>query len=96
MAGIRFYIDSATGLPHISRHGVEDYEVIEVLESAAEDRPGRDDSRIAIGQTLAGRYLRVIYVPGPLIGEAFVITAYDLAGASLAAFRRRLRRKRGR
>lgn len=96
MSGIRFYIDPATGLPHIYRHGVEDYEVIEVLESAAEDRPGRNDSRIAIGQTLAGRYLRVIYLPSSEISEDFVITAYDLTGASLAAFRRRSRRKRGR
>jgi hypothetical protein len=28
-----------------------------------EDRAGRDGSRIALGQTESGRYLRVIYVP---------------------------------
>jgi hypothetical protein len=28
-----------------------------------EDRPGREGARVALGQTRAGRYLRVIYVP---------------------------------
>ena len=95
MAGIRFYIDPATDLPHIYRHGVDEHEVIEILERPSEDRIGRDNSRVAIGQTVAGRYLRVIYVPGPEIDEAFVITAYDLSGAALAAFRRRRRRRQG-
>ena len=30
-----------------------------------EDRPGREGSRVALGRTRAGRYLRVIYVPDP-------------------------------
>jgi hypothetical protein len=38
-------------------------------------------SRVAVGQTEAGRYLRVIYVPEP--GGAFVITAYELKGKTL-------------
>jgi hypothetical protein len=54
-----------------------------------EDRPGRDDSRIAIGQTAAGRYLRVIYVPDPEPGSVFVITAYELGPKALKALRRR-------
>ena len=60
---IRFYIDKETGLPHIYNHEVDEVEVEEVLRNPGEDRAGRNDSRVAIGQTQAGRYLRVIYVP---------------------------------
>jgi hypothetical protein len=51
---------------------------------------------VAIGQTDAGRYLRVIYVPDAQPGSVFVITAYELAGKPLLAFRRRMRRWRRR
>ena len=54
----RFYIDPATGLPHIHDHQVDEDEVMEVLEKPGEDRAGRDGSRIALGQTVAGRYLQ--------------------------------------
>lgn len=54
-----------------------------------EDRPGRDGSRIALGQTEAGRYLRVIYVPDPTPRSVFVITAHDLGEKALKALRRR-------
>jgi hypothetical protein len=50
---------------------------------------------VAIGQTSAGRYLRVIYVPDPEPEGVFVITAYELTGGALTAYRRR-RRKRER
>lgn len=72
---LRFYIDPEMGLLHISRHDVEEHEVKEVLERPGEDRPGREGSRVAIGQTDAGRYLRVIYVPDPDPDRAFVVTA---------------------
>jgi len=62
---IRFYIDPATGLPHIYRHGVYENEVEDVLNKPSEDRRGREGSRVAIGQTQAGRYVKVIYVPDP-------------------------------
>lgn len=68
-------------------------EVIEVLDKPGEDRPGREGARIALGQTGSGRYLRVIYVPDPEPDSVFVITAYDLAGKALGAFRRRRRKK---
>jgi hypothetical protein len=90
---LRFYSDPATGLPHVSRHNVEEREVEEVLERPWEDRPGREGSRVAIGQTHTGRYLRVIYVPDPEPDSAFVITAMELSGKPLAAYRRRIRRK---
>jgi hypothetical protein len=90
----RFYIDSATGLPHIYNHHVEEGEVIEVLEKPGEDRAGREGSRIALGRTAAGRYLRVIYVPDPEPDSVFVITAYDLTGKPLSAYRRRRKKNR--
>ena len=90
---LRFYIDRQTGVPHIHKHNVEEHEVEEVLLSPLEDRPGREDSRIAIGQTDGGRYLRVIYTRRTSPGSIFVITAYDLSTNQLHAFRRRSRRK---
>jgi hypothetical protein len=89
----RFYTDPATKLPHIYNHKIEEREVREVLETPSEDRPGSEGSRIAIGQTSDGRYLRVIYVPDPEPDSVFVITAYDLRGKPLVAYRRRRRRK---
>ena len=90
---IRFYIDPETGLPHIHGHAVDEEEVEEVLRAPGEDRPGREGSRVAIGQTRAGRYLKVIYVPDPEPDGIFVITAYQLIGKPLMAYRRRRRKK---
>lgn len=89
---LRFWTDPATGLPHINEHDVEEDEVEDVLRRPAEDRPGREGSRVAIGQTRAGRYLRVVYVPDPAPDSVFVITAYELSGKPLRAFRRRRKR----
>jgi len=63
---VRYSIDPETERPHIYRHGVVEREVEDVLRRPIEDRPGRDASRVALGQTQAGRYLRVIYVPDPV------------------------------
>jgi hypothetical protein len=70
--------------------------VEDVLARPIEDRPGSEGSRVALGQTEAGRYLKVIYVPDPEPGSVFVITAYDLGpkaarsncGAELIGFQR--------
>jgi len=51
-------------------------EVEEILISPAEDRPGREVSRVALGRTSAGCFLRVIYVTDPEPNGVFVITAY--------------------
>ena len=91
---VRYYIDPETGAPHIYRHNVTEAEVEEVLERPGEDRPGSEGSRVAIGQTSAGRHLRVIYVPDPEPQSVFVITAYELKGKALLAYRRRRRKKR--
>jgi len=90
---LRFFIDPETGEPHIYKHRVTETEVEQVLGRAGEDRPGRDGARVALGRTLSGRLLRVIYVPDPRPDSHFVITAYELHGKAAMAFRRRRRRK---
>ena len=91
---LRFYLDPETGEPHIYKHGVIEDEVEEVLFKPIEDRMGQSDSRVAVGQTEAGRFLRVIYVPDTRDGSQFVITAFDLHPKALTALRRRRRAKR--
>ena len=90
---VRFFIDPQTDVPHIYEHGVSEEEVEQILVNPAEDRPGTEGSRVALGRTSAGRFLRVIYVPDPKPNSVFVITAYELKGKPLTAFRRRHRRK---
>ena len=85
---IRFNLDLETQQPHIYEHGVTEEEVAQILNRPGEDRPGTEDSRVAIGQTTAGRFLRVIYVRDPVPDSVFVITAYDLRGKPLKAYRR--------
>ena len=72
---------------------MEEEEVEDVLDNPGEDRPGRDGSRVAIGQTRGGRLLRVIYVRDPQPDSVFVVTAYELSGKPPLAYRRRLRKK---
>jgi len=91
---LRFYIDPETEAPHIYNHGVSESEVEQVLGKAGEDRPGQAGSRVAIGRTLSGRLLRVVYVPDPEPDSNFVVTAYELQGKAALAYRRRRRRKR--
>jgi hypothetical protein len=91
---VRYYFDPHTGDPHIRVHDVTEDEVEDVLSRPREDRAGREGSRVAIGQTRAGRYLRVVYVPEPEDNGVFVITAFELTGKPLAAFRRRQKNKR--
>jgi hypothetical protein len=90
---LRFYHDPDTDLPHIFNHGVTEREVASVLRRPAEDA-GTRRGRVAIGQTEAGRYLKIIYVPDDDGDGIFVVTAYDLRGKELHAFRRRMRRRR--
>src|SRR5256885_6231553 len=95
MAGmeLRFYEDPETGQPHVYDHGITEDEVRQVLARPGEDRPSADDSRTALGQTRGGRYLRVIYVPDQDSDSAFVVTAYELRGKQLKAYRRRKQRR---
>ncbi len=90
---IRLYVDPETDEPHIHAHHVTEEELRDVLTRPLEDRPGREGSRIALGQTSAGRYLRVVYTPDPEPDSVFVITAYQLGPKALTALRRRRRRR---
>jgi hypothetical protein len=87
---VRFFNDRDTGIPHIISHGVEPWEAIDILERHDFDYNGRNGTRIAIGQTRDGRYLRVIYKRN--IDHILVITAYDLPPKAKAALRRRRRK----
>ncbi|MEP7009696.1 MAG: DUF4258 domain-containing protein [Acidobacteriota bacterium] len=86
---LRFFIDPESGEPHIYDHEVDESEVEDILHRPGEDRPGSEGSRIAIGQTRNGRHLRVVYVPDKEPNSVFVITAYELRGKPLMAYRRR-------
>ena len=91
---IRFYFDPETDEPHILKHGITEEEVEQVFESrSTEDRLSRGETRMLVGMTAAGRCLRIIYAPDPEPDSVFVITAYELRGKPLAAFRRRQRRR---
>jgi hypothetical protein len=54
---------------------------------------GAKDPRIALGQTAFGRYPRVVYVPDPEPDSVFIITAWELTGRPLAAYRNRRKKK---
>ena len=90
---VRYYIDPATRQPHVYQDDVTEAEVEDVLNRPLEDRPGTEGSRVALGQTEGGRYLRVIYVPDPQPESVFVITAYQLGPKALKALRRRRKKK---
>ena len=91
---IRFYIDPETREPHIYNHEVFEHEVEEIfLSGLGQDRASREGSRMLMGQTESGRYLRIIYTVDPQPDSVFVITAYELRGKPLAAFKRRQRRR---
>lgn len=91
---LRFWIDPETDQPHIFDHGVTEEEVRQVLSRTGEELPGSDRSRIRLGQTEAGRYLQVVYVPDAVGDAAFVVTAFDLTPKAKQAFRRRQRRNK--
>jgi hypothetical protein len=91
---LRFWTDPETGLPHIHNHGVSEDEVREVLGKPGLSLRGDRNSRIVMGQTLAGRYLKVVFVPDRGGRSGFVVTAYELRGKRLQAYRRARRRKK--
>ena len=94
---LRFFVDPETSEPHIWNHSVDEHEVEAILRKPGEDRQGSNDSRVATGQTPAGRHLRVVYLRDPEPDSFFVVTAYELRGQPLTAYHRRQRkRKKGR
>lgn len=90
---LRYYVDREPASRTFYNHDVSETEVEDVLTRPIEDRVGDAGSRVVIGQTEAGRYLRVVYVPDPLPDSAFIIIGYELGPRALKALRRRRRRK---
>ncbi len=91
---LRFWTDPEAGLPHIYDHGVDEDEVRQVLARPRLKRRGGRDSLSIMGQTSAGRYLKVVFVPNRDGDGGFVVTAYELRGKRLKAYRRDKRRKK--
>jgi len=75
---LRFRTDRETGLPHIYDHGVTEEEVRQVLARPGLKRRAGGNSQSIMGQTSAGRYLKVVFVPDPDGDGGFVVTAYDI------------------
>jgi hypothetical protein len=90
---LRFYLDPS-GEPHIYGHNVTEAEVEQVLAAPLETIRGKGTSRVVIGQTRSGRYLKVIYSLDDDNEGAFVVTAFDLPWKQVHALKRRLGRKR--
>lgn len=88
-----FFVDPVTNEPHIYNHGVDEFEVEEVLDHPLIKTFGRRGTRIALGQTSGGRYIKVIYSRESESRDILVITAYALRGKELRALRRSRRRK---
>jgi hypothetical protein len=64
-----------TGQPHVLEHSVTEEEVRQVLLGRGDDFRGKGSARNCYGQTSAGRYLKVVYVPDQDRDSVFVITA---------------------
>jgi hypothetical protein len=73
---------------------VKEEEVRQVFLSRGDEFEGRRGTRVRFGQTEAGRYLKVIFLADEERDSLFVVTAFDLTGKALKAFRRRQRRRR--
>jgi hypothetical protein len=91
---LRFWNDPETGLPHIYEHGVTEEEVRQVMARPGLNLRSEGNSRSIMGATAAGRYLKVVFVPDPGGDSGFVVTAYELRGIRLKAYRRATRRKK--
>ena len=91
---LRFWNDPETGLPHIYAHGVTEDEVRQVLIRPGLNVRAVGNSRSIMGQTSVGRYLKVVFVPDPGGDSGFVVTAYELRGKALRAFRRAIKSKK--
>jgi len=91
---LRFWKDPESGLPHIYEHGVSEEEVRQVLSRPGLNFAGARNARTIMGPTAAGRHLKVVFVPDAGGASGFVVTAYELRGRKLSAYRRAKRRRR--
>jgi hypothetical protein len=90
---LRFNLDES-GDPHIWHHNVTEPEVAQAMIDPLETVKGRGTSKIAIGQTRAGRYLKIIYSPDEIGDGMFVVTAFDVPPRQIRALMKRIRRRR--
>jgi len=67
---VRFNIDPDTDQPHIYGHGVTEDDVLDVLKRPIENRAGSGDSRVLLGRTRVGRFLRAIECPLTMMAKA--------------------------
>jgi hypothetical protein len=75
-------------IEHIARHAVVPREVEQAFRLRPQVRRGRDDCYLMLGQTVAGRYLLVVFA---YLGRglARVITARDMDEKERAIYRRK-------
>ena len=88
---MRFYHDPTTGEPHIYNHSVTEEEVEAVIRRPGEDRRGREGARVPMGKHGLGGACGASMCQTP--SQTVVITAYELRGKPLMAYRRRQRRR---
>jgi len=84
---IRFYPDPETLEPHIYKHGVAEADAEDVLHWPEEDQRGRQGTLVARGRSQSGMPLKVLYIQYEY--GIMVITAYQMTGKELKAFRKR-------
>ncbi len=89
---LTFFIDPESDQPHIHNHGVTQAEARQIFARPGLVLKGSNNSRFKLGQTEAGRYLKIIYAPSKDGKGVFVITGYELRGKELKAYRRRRKR----
>lgn len=74
---------------HIARHGVTPDEVHQVLDSDPRIYlVGRENTRLVLGTTYAGRHLVVVLADG-VDGRDYVVTARDMTPEEKATFQRK-------
>lgn len=91
---LRFYVNPETGQPHIYDHGVQEDEVADILDEPQRLSRGSNRSKIAVGQTRAGRWLMVVFIEDPSPNSYFVISAYTPPANVVRAVRRHGKKKR--
>jgi hypothetical protein len=89
---IEYWDNPKTGLPHILDHSVEPAEVAEVFSGKPLLRPGRDGTTVALGPTVAGRFLKIVFRKRE-DGVIFVITGYAASANSVKLYRRYYKKK---
>ncbi len=75
---------------HIARHQVMPEEVHEAAQRPYHTYPGREDTTILLGRTIAGRYLFVVLAEAE-DGRKFVVTAREMTAPERREYQRKAR-----